>query len=429
MMHNKFKTWALKRQSCPTLNDLKSEELKKLAKRLKGDSEKETLANILEWQDRNIQFWWERWPLDLLLKFLILISSSLALIISFSFLLLLYYFKFLNIFALFIVLIAVFFFILIFSNIVIKVFYLFLSLSLVYPLLSLALRIPPLAHNILPYTLFYVGCLGAITIIMVYLFIRYKMFWIGKTVKEKIFKFKDVIDDTFRLSLPVDKILEYKLAICRDYAKLTASLLFKIYPDSKLYFIAILGHVAVAVKIRDDYYVLDQRLPILRIDKWLIRWNKKKSDIYVSEVLRDSTGEPIKVTFSEHEPITRKPKTGPLKINTEKLAEEIAKILGITQSSQKNEPDFEIPLSKYAIYYDDDDITNYSLIKAIKNELESELCSNLDKISKIEIIQDGKDLILNVHLNNVKTNAENQIDDIPLLKSEIERIIEREEKL
>jgi len=29
-MCNKFKTWALKMQSCPTPNDLKSEELKKL---------------------------------------------------------------------------------------------------------------------------------------------------------------------------------------------------------------------------------------------------------------------------------------------------------------------------------------------------------------------------------------------------------------
>jgi len=164
------------------------------------------------------------------------------------------------------------------------------------------------------------------------------MFWREKAVKEKISKFKEVIDDTFRLSLPVDKILEHKLAICRDYAKLTASLLFKIYPDSKLYFIAMLGHVAVAVKIRDDYYVLDQHLPILRIDKWLIGRNKKKADVYISEVLRDSTGELIKVTFSKHEPITRKPKPDLPKINTEKLTEEIATILGIRELTNNNLP-------------------------------------------------------------------------------------------
>ena len=406
-MSNKFGTWALKRQSCPTLNDLKSEELKKLAKRLKGDSEKETLTNILEWQDRNIQFWWERWPFDLSLRILIPISSLLALIIFVPFLLLLYYSKFLDIFALFIVLIVVFFFILIFSNIMIKVFYLFLSFPLVYLFISLALRIPPLAQNILPYTLFYVGCLGAIAIIMVYLFIRYKMFWREKPVKEKIFKFKDVIDDTFRLSLPADKILEYKLAICRDYAKLTASLLFNIYPDSKVYFIAIPAHIVVAVKTKDNYYILDQHLPILRIDKWLIRWKKEKADVCVSEVLRDSTGELTKVTFSKHEQITRKPKPDLPKINTEKLTEEIAKILGISQSSQKNESDFDIPLSNYALYYDDDDIIKYSLIKAIKNKLESELCSNLDKNSKIVIVQNENDLISNVYLNDVRMNTEN----------------------
>ena len=407
-MCNKFETWVLKRQSRPTPNDLESEELKKLAKRLKVDSEKETLTNILEWQDRNIQFWWERWLLDLSLKILILISSLLALIISLPFLLLLLYPPVpLYVFALFIVFIVVLFFVLSFYNSMLIAFCLFLSSPFVYLFTSLELRIPVLDQNILPYTLFYMGCLGAIALIMVYLFIRYKMFWRGKTVKEKIFKFKDVIDDTFRLSLPVDKILEYKLAICRDYAKLTASLLFKIYPDSKLYFIDMRGHVAVAVKIRDDYYVLDQHLPILRIDKWLIGRNKKKADVYSSEVLRDSTGELIKVTFSKHETITRKPKPDLPKINTEKLTEEIATILGIKQSSQENEPDFDIPLPNYAIYYDDDDIIKYSLIKAIKNKLESELCSNLDKIYKIEIIQDGKDLILNVYLNDVRMNTEN----------------------
>lgn len=358
MIYNKINTWALRKQSCPISEDLESEELKKLAKRLKGDSENETLTNILEWQDRNIQYWWEKRLLE----------------------------SFLLTFLLTLIIVIVVFLLCRFFNIVTKVFY--------HP------------------SLLYFWCLGAIALIMVsliliYLFIRYMMFWRGKkTVKENISKLTKVIFDTFRLDLPVDKILEYKLAICRDYAKLTASLLFKIYPDSKLYFIAMLGHVAVAVKIRDNYYVLDKHLPILRIDKWLIGRNKKKADVYVSEVLRNSTEEPIKVTFSKHRPITRKPKPYLPKINTEKLTEEIAKILGIKQSSQKNEPDFEIPLPNYAIYYDDDDITKYSLIKAIKNKLESELCSNSDKVSKIGIIQNEKDLILDFYLNNVEMNTE-----------------------
>lgn len=395
-MCNKFETWALKEQSCPTLNDLESEELKKLTKRLKGDSEKETLANILEWQDRNIQFWWGRW-----------LFGPLALVISLSFSFLLYYFKFPYVFEIFIVLTA-FFFVLSSFNIILKAFYLFLFFLFIYQLINLALCIPVQAHNIFQYTLLYVGAFGATALTVVGLSIRYEMFWRGKPVKEKISKFKEVIDDTFRLGgLPVDKVMEYKLAICRDYAKLAASLLFKVYPGSKLYFIAIPAHIAVAVKTRDNYYILDQHLPILRVDKWLISRKKEKADVYVSEVLRDSTGELTKVTFSKHEPITRKPKPDIPKINTEKLTEEIATILGIKQSSQENEPDFDIPLPNYAIYYDDDGIIKYSLIKAIKNKLESELCSNLDKIYKIEIIQDGKDLILNVYLNDVRMNTEN----------------------
>ena len=44
----------------PTSTDIKNEELINLANQLKKDSYKETLSNILEWQERNIQFWWDR---------------------------------------------------------------------------------------------------------------------------------------------------------------------------------------------------------------------------------------------------------------------------------------------------------------------------------------------------------------------------------
>ncbi|MCK4733410.1 MAG: hypothetical protein KAT65_13240, partial [Methanophagales archaeon] len=53
-MLNKFKTALVlisKKQFLPTDADIRNEDLKKLAKRLEGKSEKETLTNILEWQD------------------------------------------------------------------------------------------------------------------------------------------------------------------------------------------------------------------------------------------------------------------------------------------------------------------------------------------------------------------------------------------
>ena len=49
---DKFILYIDKKQFCPTTEDLENEELAKLAKRLKGNSEKETLTNILEWQEK-----------------------------------------------------------------------------------------------------------------------------------------------------------------------------------------------------------------------------------------------------------------------------------------------------------------------------------------------------------------------------------------
>jgi len=229
---------------------------------------------------------------------------------------------------------------------------------------------------------------------VVYLIIRHNILS-EKSKKQTISKFIEVVNATTRLSLPLEKIVKkYRLAVCRDYAKLTAALLFSIYPNSKVYFFAIWGqHVATAVKINDKYYVLDQKLPVLTKNGWLNRWNLKDAEVYTSELKRDSEG---KVTIRWYERITR---NSP-KIDTEKLTEEIAKILGIKQSTHKDKPDFEIRLYDYAIYYDDDEITKYSLIRAIKNRFEGELCGNIDKVSKIEISQKEKDLIIKVYFDS-----------------------------
>jgi len=320
----KFKTWALKRQFRNIPNDLKNENLIELAERLKGNSGKETLTNILEWQDRNLDFWLERWP---------------------------------------------------FAPLLVCVFAVFVG-AFLYRLFTILC-----------------GCLGIFIFALVYLFFRYWGSLKERSIKEKIFKFIEVVYDTIRSNLPVEKIVKkYKRAVCRDYAKLTAALLFSIYPNSEVYFIKIPYHVAAAVKIDDEYYVLDQNLPVLTKNGWLNRWNLKDAEVYLSE--RNSEGE---VSIRWYERITR---DSP-KIDTEKLTEEIAKILGIKQSTHKDKSDFEIRLYDYAIYYDEyDEITKYSLIRAIKNRLESELCSNIDKVSKIEISQNENDLIIKVYFNS-----------------------------
>ncbi len=203
--------------------------------------------------------------------------------------------------------------------------------------------------------------------------------------------------NSFRPSLPIDKILEDKLAVCRDYAKLTASLLFKIYPESELYFFKTLWHRAVGIKVNNKIYVLDQCLPILTTDNWLKE--NKGAEVYISKLKRDSGIKIIEVTFNKHEPIPENSNGYLPDINTEKLTEEIANILEIKQISYGHMMELK-PLSYYAIYYDNDEIIKYSIIRAIKNRLENEFCGNMDNISKVNInqSQNKKDLIVTVWL-------------------------------
>jgi len=286
-MLDKFTTALMimgKRQFLPTLEDIDNDKLKKLSRQLKGDSEKETLTNILEWQDRNIQLWWERWSVDLSLKIIGPISWIMVLIIVYPFLQLPHITNYSNIV---ILVITVAIIMSIFYTNLSLIFDLFLFFPFIYLLTSIALHIPMLAQHIFPYTLSYVGCLGAIVIIIIHLSIRYRQFYRGKTPKQEFFKFIELVNDTFRFRLPVGKILEYRLAICADYAKLTAALFFN-YPDSKVYFFTIRSHVATAVKIKDQYYILDQKLPVLTKDSWLKKWNVKELNVYASEFERNS---------------------------------------------------------------------------------------------------------------------------------------------
>ena len=279
-----------------------------------------------------------------------------------------------------------------------KVFFLFLSTPFVYLLTNYERGIPVLPIWNL-YTLFYIGCLIAIAFIaVVYFPIRYNRL-LGE---KKISKLNEIVNNTFRLSLPTGIILEYKLAVCKDFAKLTASLLLKIYPDSKLYFITIFGHEAVGIKIENEIYVLDHRLPILTIGDWVIKMNRKAS-FYCSELIRDSKGKYVNFIKCSLPPVKSISEEKNPDINTDKLAEEVSKMMEIKQSSHEDKTYFEIELSDYVKYYDNDEIIEYSFAKAIKNRLESEFCGNLDKISKINFSQKNeKDLKVQCFYSAIK---------------------------
>jgi predicted transglutaminase-like protease len=211
-----------------------------------------------------------------------------------------------------------------------------------------------------------------------------------------------MLSDTFSISLPVKKILDYRLGICRDYARLTASLLFTVFPNSKIYFLTIPRHVAVAVKIKDNLYVLDQRLPVLTLEKWLMRWGQKKAKIFVSEVSWGSKGEPVEISFKRYDTANLTGFSDTTIVDTEKLTSELVYQLKISQVPEKGETEFEVALKNYAACYERDEIVTYSIVRAIKNRIECEFCSNVEKISKIKVEQRDKDLVVKVYLSENK---------------------------
>jgi len=328
--------FGVKKQSCPTLEDLKNEKLRRLAKRLTRNSEKETLTNILEWEDRNMQYWKERFIFPFIIIFIVIVV--------------------------------------------------FVTL---------------IPCKLLLWKLLLIVAVSVSAVVLIYLIASYWLHFRGYQVS-----IKRLLIDTFQFSLSVEKILKYRLAVCRDYAKLTAALLLNIYPESEVYFIAVPLHVAVMVKLQGKYYALDKKLPVLTLSRWLkanrhlTRLSLRKiANVYASKLIRDSEGKPLGIEFKKCERI-------PIldfseeQVNTEKLTKEVAKLLKINQMSQEREPDFKITIPNFANYFEDDEIVMYSMARAIKLKLENELCSNFENIEKIEIKQDGVDLIVFTYLRN-----------------------------
>ncbi len=345
-----------KSQFLPTLRDIENEDVKKLARRLKGKSEKETFTNILEWQDRNVKYWAERGILEAQWLFL----AILIIILYFN---LIFYCIFtntnsasllsclnediisqhitntcVNSFLAFLIWLLL-------QNALIKIMYVLLLSYPIYQLEKIYLLSSvrnPIVSNVVLFLASLNGVLfGAAILSLAYLVMSYKPIFRGIPFKARILKILHIMSNTFQFSLPVAKVLDYHMAICKDYAKFTVTLLFILYPHAEVYFITIPRHVAAAVKINGKYYVLDQKLPILTMNGWLRRWNRKSADIYVARLIFNS-GKLIDIEFRKNGKVLildylEKP------VNTEKLTKEIAKMLKINQTSHKEKPDFEIP--------------------------------------------------------------------------------------
>jgi len=360
------------KQFLPTQKDIENKDIKNLAQRLKEKTYEESLTNIVEWQEKNILYWADRAYMFILLYFLLFmaifslpVSNPIKSVLSCIFLLFaLIDFAFLLSFVLLLVA---------------SIIGLFIWLS------SLGFLI---TNKILPIIILSM-LFGGVISLLSYLILKYR------SIKSSQPDFK--LWDAFQLSLSVDKILKYRLAICRDYAKLTASLLLNVYPEHELYFITIPRHVAVAIKIDKKFYVLDQRLPVTSLEKWLFYWKERfKKKRIKANIFRIYNQEGIKIK-KEASKILSSIKIP--KVDTKSLENKLSDILNVKQVSLENKADLKIPLKNCALFYDRSEIVEFSLIRAIMNVLRKEFCGSIhNKISKLEVSQDKKDLILNVYL-------------------------------
>jgi predicted transglutaminase-like protease len=363
-----------KKQFLPNSDELENKGVIELLERLKGKSKKETLSNLLEWQNRNIIFWTDRMYYSLILYLLLIISVYFLPVNDVT----------KNILAFILVLMGIVNFTLMLSygiTLIATILIFTLWVFSVNPLQ--AQKFYPVAQLVILSLIF-----GAFLALVGYLTLKYS------ALKSRIPGFE--LKDTFNVSLQVDKILKYRLAVCKDYAKLTAVLLHNLFPNSQIYFISIPWHVATGIEVNGKLYFLDQKLPVLTLDSWLRVWNRKTATIYQLKVLDLKNRKKLVL---EKRGIAKLANHS-MSVNTEKLTEEATKQLKINRTSQKETSASKIPFLNFVKCYDDEEIVVYSMARAIKLKLENELCSNFENIEKIEIKQDEEDLIVFAYLIN-----------------------------
>lgn len=368
--------------SIPTAQDIQS--IRSIYQRLAGESDIETLINLLEWQERNIQYWKERYW----------VSSVITIIL----------------WALLIPLIALFF-----------------EFLAIITLRLISHKIPYILALITDRTIFVVEAILLWALILLPSFalflgyINYNHIARERQInrREKLKKLAKRIWHTIKLNLSLTEILDYRMAVCRDYAKLTAALLLNAYPE--VHFITLPNHVAAAVRINGKYYVLDQRLPIMTLDswienwKWLLWWERIKNkflrrtytpkcDIYVVQIKRNPDGGISDgPTLHKHMTYTVKSqKRKNIEICIKKLEALLARKFDLDQGeTDYEEPDLRIPiqLKNYTLYCEDDEIILHSMARGIKNRIEAEICGNITRLSGIKVSkEDARNLVVEIYL-------------------------------
>jgi len=219
----------------PIITEKDIEIVEPIAKMLRDNTNAKILSNILEWQEKNITGWGERYRLRIFTWYTIIIFIVVGII----------------------------------------------RLILIQILL--------MDFLILLFGYMVMFC-------FIYLFFICRDYTCGKeNIGNKLKKCLEVISMILKPTpLSLSKIVEYRKGICVDYAKLTATLLIKLYhynQSHNQYDIQILwleaqqfmpkpiSHVATGVRLGNKIYVLDQRLPILEAKTWLCYWKAREATI------------------------------------------------------------------------------------------------------------------------------------------------------
>jgi len=373
-----------KKPYLPSGEDLEYRDIKELSDRLQEDSDVKTLTNILEWQERNIWFWSDRWHMYLIFLIMgvlsLLIGSLLVIALST-----------IGIIKIALLVLFVLLSLLLYSNIYVYLVLQIPILSSFFIVLWLLYRKYPEICTKVTFLYYLIGLtmiLGGIISSFSYLAIKYR------TINIPNFK----LVDTFWASLPVEKILKYRLAVCRDYAKLTAALLVNIYPENEIYFITIPDHVATGIKIENKIYILDQKLPVTTLEKWINYWKSRKKWRFRKATILKAVYQDGGIKIEEK--CKRKVKNLNIPtVDVESLRKKLLEELGIEKmaTSNKLEKFKSIRLNDIALQYEKDEIVEYSMIWAFKNKIIHEFCGNTKKITDVEVQQDDKDIILRVY--------------------------------
>jgi predicted transglutaminase-like protease len=336
---------------CPTQGEIKNSHVKRLASRLKAGSYEETLTNIVEWQDRNIKFWTERHPIytlltyiygRILLAFILLAFCGPIIIIG----------------------------ILVVLNIQ-TIVVTWLIQIVVWFILNI---------------LWFIAILASITITIIATMIlilhsNRKIPW------EEVPR---GLKNIFVPSISIEFLLKNKLGVCRDYAKLTACLLSNIYPNEQIYFATAPSHVATGIMIKGNLYMLDQRLPILTMDKWRNYRNARAKDKVEKFTKRSLKRRVLKKIDIFCLPST----TGTTSFDTKELAKRMTKLLDIRGQTGVDASllETQIPLKRGATLYEDNEMVNYSLARFLRMQISKALISP-SQITRIEVVRHDGDLI------------------------------------